>query len=192
MNRIERLIQQHCPNGVPVVPINQVVKYEQPTRYLVNSKEYRDFYETPVLTAGKAFILGKTNEKHGIKMSSPEDPVIIFDDFTTSFKWVDFPFKVKSSALKILSVDSEILDIRYLFHTMQTIGYPVTDHSRQWISKYSQLNIPIPPLEIQREIVDILDSFTELEAELEAELIARRQQYEYYRDQLLTFKELKV
>jgi hypothetical protein len=60
------------------------------------SANYDDTFETPVLTAGKMFILGYTDETEGTYPASPESPVVIFDDFTTAFKWVDFPFKAKS------------------------------------------------------------------------------------------------
>ena len=70
---------------------------------------------------------------------------------------------------------------------MKCIKYQTLEHSRQWISKYSQIEIPLPPIEVQTEIVRILDKFTSLEAELKAELDCRKRQYEYYRDKLLSF-----
>ena len=73
---------------------------------------------------------------------------------------------------------------------MKCIKYQTLEHSRQWISKYSQIEIPCPPIEVQYEIVRILDKFTQLEAELEAELDCRKRQYEFYRDQLLSFDKL--
>ena len=79
--------------------IVDTVDYIQPTPYLVASTNYSDDYSTPVLTAGKTFVLGYTNEINGIYSNLP---VVIFDDFTTDSKFVDFPFKAKSSAMKIL------------------------------------------------------------------------------------------
>ena len=70
---------------------------------------------------------------------------------------------------------------------MQCINFVPQDHARHWISKYSNFEIPVPPLEVQQKIVEILDNFTSLTAELEAELEARKRQYEYYRNLLLTF-----
>ena len=95
MRRLEQLIQELCPDGVEYIPIGDVVDYEQPTKYIVQSTKYEDSYRTPVLTAGQTFILGYTNETDGIYNASKDNPVIIFDDFTGAFKWVDFPFKVK-------------------------------------------------------------------------------------------------
>ena len=89
--------------------------YEQPTKYLVKSNNYNDKYNTPVLTAGKTFILGYTDEKDGVYKAS-QNPVIIFDDFTTANKWVDFDFKAKSSAMKMItSKDESKALLKYIF-----------------------------------------------------------------------------
>ena len=165
--------------------------YQQPTPFLVSSKDYDPSYPTPVLTAGATFLLGYSSETHGVYAASTDDPVIIFDDFTTASKWVDFPFKLKSSAAKILTAaDPSVADIRFLYFLMQTIKYQVGSHARHWIAVYSKMPVCCPPLEVQREIVRILDQFTTLEAELEAELEARRAQYEHYRNHLLSYDSL--
>lgn len=176
-NYIDRLVAELCPDGVEYRPLGELLGYEQPTKYLVSSKDYDDSYPTPVLTAGKTFILGYTNEAEGIYPASKEEPVIIFDDFTTAFKWVEFPFKAKSSAMKMLTLKSGTDSLfKYVYYAMQCIVYNSSDHARQWISKYSNIEVPVPPLEIQEAIVEILDKFTNLEA--------RTLQYEYYRDSL--------
>jgi type I restriction-modification system DNA methylase subunit len=95
-----------------MVELGKILDYEQPTNYIVEKTDYKDEYRTPVLTAGKTFILGYTNETRGI-FESPL-PVIIFDDFTTATKLVDFPFKVKSSAMKILKPVDELRVERWL------------------------------------------------------------------------------
>ena len=186
MSRIDDLIAELCPEGVEFVELGKLLAYEQPTKYLVDSTAYSDSYATPVLTAGQTFVLGRTDETNGIYPASTATPVIIFDDFTTAFKWVDFPFKVKSSAMKMLTPkDAGRASLRYIYYVMQTIRYEPQDHARQWIGIYSGFQVPVPPLEVQREIVRVLDQFTQLEAELEAELEARRRQYEHYRVVLL-------
>lgn len=187
MQAIERLIRECCPDGVKFCAVGDVTKYEQPGKYIVKTTDYNDSFSIPVLTAGQTFILGKTNESDGIYKASKDYPVIIFDDFTGAFKWVDFQFKVKSSAMKIITADEEHLSLRYLYHIMSNIGFKSDEHKRLWIATYSQFPIPLPPLPVQQEIVRILDSFTELTAELTAELTTRRRQYEHYRDELLTF-----
>lgn len=176
------------------IKLSEIMNYEQPTKYIVNSTDYQDRFTTPVLTAGQTFILGYTNETNNIYASNNENPVIIFDDFTTSFHWVNFAFKVKSSAMKILKPKDNSVNFRYLFHQMKTIKYKPQDHARQWIGTYSDFKIPLPPLHEQEQIVFILDKFdalvNDISIGLPAELKARRQQYEFYRNQLLTFKSI--
>ena len=185
MSKIDTLVAELCPDGVEYKEIGDVLNYEQPTKYLVSSKDYSDDYATPVLTAGKTFVLGYTSETDGIYPASSENPVIIFDDFTTDFKWVDSPFKAKSSGMKMLTAaDGNIANIRHAYHAMQMISFSPLDHKRHWISEYSHFEIPVPPIEVQHEIVHILDSFTELEA--------RKAQYAYYRNRLLDFPRKEV
>ncbi|GHS22383.1 anti-codon nuclease masking agent (prrB) [Helicobacter pylori] len=193
--RLKSLLQTLAPKGVEFRKLGEVLEYDQPNKYCVTSKEFDKSYPTLVLTAGKTFILGYTNEKDNIYQASKSSPVIIFDDFTTATQWVDFPFKVKSSAMKILLPKNPTINIRFIFFYMQTIPYNISgEHTRQWISRYSQITIPIPPLEIQQEIVKILDQFlaltTDLLAGIPAEIEARKKQYEYYREKLLSFKPL--
>jgi type I restriction enzyme S subunit len=95
--------------------------FERPDKYIVESTSYDDAHDTPVLTAGETFILGYTNETKDIYSASKEKPVIIFDDFTTSFHWVDFDFKVKSSVMKILKPKSEDIDFRFVYFAMKCI-----------------------------------------------------------------------
>ena len=188
MSKLEQLIEELCPNGVEIKKIEELTLYEQPTEYIVKSTKYDDSYETPVLTAGKTFILGYTNEKEGIYNATKENPVIIFDDFTGSYKWVDFPFKVKSSAIKIITMRKEQILIRFFYHMMGVLNFTSNEHRRLWINKYSKMEISVPPLEVQCEIVRILDKFTLLTAEL----TARRKQYEYYRNNLLSLKDIET
>lgn len=190
MSKLEELLNKLCSDGVEFIKLDKCLSYEQPTKYIVKCKDY---IETglPVLTAGQTFILGYTDETEGIFCASKDNPVIIFDDFTTSFHWVDFDFKIKSSAMKMLRPRADMnISFRFVYYAMKCIKYQTLEHSRQWISKYSQLEIPLPPMEVQNEIVRILDCFTQLEAELEAELDCRKRQYEFYRDQLLSFDKL--
>ncbi|RTL43631.1 MAG: restriction endonuclease subunit S [Candidatus Melainabacteria bacterium] len=188
MSRINDLIGQYCPDGVEFKPLGDLLSYEQPGKYLVKSTAYDDSYSTPVLTAGQTFILGYTDETENLYPASSKNPTIIFDDFTTAFKWVDFPFKAKSSAMKMLTPrPTEEVNFRFVYYAMLCIQFTPQEHARQWISQYSTFRVPVPPLDVQREIVKVLDTFTALEAALEAELDARRQQYKYYRDELLTF-----
>ena len=155
--------------GWEVTKLGDALQYEQPTKYIVENTKYSNDFETPVLTAGKTFLLGYTNEKENV---FTDVPVIIFDDFTTAHKYVDFPFKVKSSAMKILKTDDTKYDIKFLYYRMKLIGIDKGLHKRYWISKYSQLNIPLPPLATQQKIAAILDEADKLR-QLNKDLIAK-------------------
>ena len=146
------------------------------------------------MTAGKTFILGYTDETDGINKAS-ETPVMIFDDFTTANKWVDFDFKAKSSAMKMIkSKDESKFLLKYIYYWLNTLpsGLVDRDHKRQWISNYSKKKIPIPPLETQKEIVRILDTFKDLIFMLSSELNSRKKQYHYYREHFFRFTEGEV
>ncbi|NJW54550.1 restriction endonuclease subunit S [Salinimicrobium sp. CDJ15-91] len=135
--------------------LRDILTYEQPTKYLVESTEYDNGFETPVLTAGKTFILGYTDETEGIFTKLP---VIIFDDFTTAFKYVDFPFKAKSSAMKMLIPNSNEVNIKFVFEAMGRIKFPLAEHKRYWISEFQHMKIPYPCIEEQSKIATFLTS----------------------------------
>ncbi len=142
------------PDGWVWGHLEDVLDYIQPTKYIVKSTEYKDNYPTPVLTAGKSFVKGYTNEKDNI---FNELPVIIFDDFTTATQFVDFPFKVKSSAMKILMPTTDLVNLKFVFYFMQTIRENTDTHKRYWISIFSKLPIKIPSLTEQHQIVQEIE-----------------------------------
>ena len=126
---------EKLPSGWVVTNFETILEYEQPTKYIVHDTNYKPTYKTPVLTAGKSFILGYTNETDNI---FDDLPVIIFDDFTTESKFVDFSFKVKSSAMKILHINQDLVLPKYAFYLMQATEIDHDNHQRYWISTYSQ------------------------------------------------------
>lgn len=132
------------------IELKDVLDYQQPTPYIVKSTDYMDSGDVPVLTPGKTFILGYTKEKEGI-FTGPF-PVIIFDDFTTATKLVNFPFKVKSSAMKILLPKSNA-DVKFIFYFLQTIHFQADTHKRYWISVCAKTKIDLPPVAEQKRIV---------------------------------------
>jgi type I restriction enzyme M protein len=144
-----------------MVELGEILEYEQPTKYIVENENYDNKFEIPVLTAGQTFILGKTEEKIGI-FPKEKLPVIIFDDFTTSIQFVDFEFKVKSSAMKILHCNKEKANIIYVFHAMKNIKFDSSIHKRYWISEYSKIKIPLPPVEVQNKIVAELEQYQKI------------------------------
>jgi type I restriction enzyme S subunit len=135
--------------------LGECLEYEQPTNYLVSSIEYNDNYETPVVTAGKTFILGYTDETTGIFNNNL--PVIIFDDFTTATQFVNFPFKAKSSAMKILKPKMGT-NIKFIYEAMQMINYDIGGHGRHWISVFADMEILIPSLSEQTKIANFLSA----------------------------------
>ena len=154
--------------------LGEVLKYEQPAKYIVKNTDYLETGFVPVLTPGKTFILGYTDEKEGIYR---DVPVIIFDDFTTASKYVDFPFKVKSSAMKILNLKDENNDLKFIYEKMQLIDYHIGDgdHKRRWIAEFQNIEISLPPtLKEQRAIARIL---SEMDEEIEA-LERKKEKYE--------------
>lgn len=142
--------------------LGEVLSYEQPGPYIVNSDNYDNKFNVPVLTAGKSFILGFTNEVKGIKKASESDPVIIFDDFTTGSHYVDFPFKVKSSALKILSKTNEKIDTKFIYEVLSKINYVPQSHERHWISQFSKFNVMIPTSQEQEKVGNFLKQLDHL------------------------------
>lgn len=162
--------------------LGDLLSYEQPTPYIVESTDYNDKYDTPVLTAGKSFILGYTNEQTGVY---DKLPVIIFDDFTTASRYVSFPFKVKSSAMKILTANTDIVLPKYIYYRMQIIQFDHSTHKRYWIQQYSKIKVAIPPLEEQQRIVARIEElFSQLD-DAEATLQKTKAQLALYRQAVL-------
>ncbi len=156
-----------------------LLDYEQPTKYIVNSTDYNDAYEMPVLTAGKSFIKGYTNETEGIFENLP---TIIFDDFTTASQYVDFKFKVKSSAMKILVPTSKLVNMRFAFYCMQVNQIRNDTHKRYWISVYAKKKFLLPSLVEQKAIIyKIEELFSDLDKGIADLNLAK--------DQLVVFRQ---
>lgn len=150
------------PEDWEVVELGEVLSYEQPGKYIIHNDDLK-VGDIPVLTAGKTFILGYTIEDFNCYENYP---VIIFDDFTTDSKLVNFRFKVKSSAMKMLKPKKNDMPIELIFMLLQNINFIVGDHKRHWISEFQHLKIAIPksPTE-QTAIAQLL---SDIDAEIEA------------------------
>lgn len=172
------LNKNDLPAGWTLCKLEDLLDYIQPTDYIVESTDYRDNYKTPVLTPGKSFIKGYTNETKGI---FNDLPVIIFDDFTTANKFVNFPFKVKSSAMKILKPKTGA-NIKFAFYFMQTLKVSTDTHKRYWISVYSKLGVSLPPPKVQHAIVSKIEG-------LLSELDKGKQQLETAKQQLKVYRQ---
>ena len=164
--------------------LNELLPYEQPGAYIVESTDYNDAYKTPVLTAGKTFILGYTNETKGI---FDRLPVIIFDDFTTASQYVNFKFKVKSSAMKILNINTDLVIPKYIYYQMQVINIDHSTHKRYWIQQYSKIKIKVPPIPEQQRIVSRIEElFSSLDNAVET-LNKTKEQLMVYRQAVLKY-----
>ena len=136
----------------------KLLKYERPDKYIVDNTNY-NIEGTPVLTANKAFILGYTDEDFGIYTKLP---VVIFDDFTVDKKYVDFPFKVKSSAIKILKPKFND-NLKFIYELMRTVKFSADEHKRYYISTYQYIDVFVPQkIEEQNKIAECLNSIDEL------------------------------
>ncbi|WP_264857486.1 restriction endonuclease subunit S [Capnocytophaga catalasegens] len=136
-----------------VKTLGEVLDYKRPDNYIVKDTNYQT-NGIPVLTANKSFILGYTNEEFGV---FDNFPVIIFDDFTTDSKFVDFPFKVKSSAIKILLAKNNY-NIKFIYELISTIKFEATEHKRYYISEYQNIKLPFPSIAEQQKIAACLSS----------------------------------
>lgn len=147
--------KQIIPKGWQIKQIKDLLNYERPDEYIVESERYTSSGMVPVLTANKSFILGYTDENRGIYKNTP---AIIFDDFTTDSKYVDFPFKVKSSAIKILKEKTQDVDLRFVYEKMKSINFPTGSHKRYYISQYQKMEVLVPPTTEQKKIAEILSA----------------------------------
>jgi type I restriction enzyme S subunit len=191
-----KLTQQNIPSGWKLKKLSDVLDYERPDAYIVKSTNYSDKARTPVLTANKSFVLGYTDEDFGIYENVP---AIIFDDFTTDSKFVDFPFKIKSSAIKILKEKNKNIDLRFIFEKMKSVSFPTGSHKRFYISQYQNLEIATPPINEQRKIAEILGTVDEDIAKTQKVIEATEKLKRGLMQQLFTrgightkFKETKI
>jgi len=154
-----KLLQKNIPQGWEIKKISDLLDYERPDNYIVKNTNYTDNDEIPVLTANKSFILGYTNEDFGIYKNVP---IIIFDDFTTDNKYVDFPFKVKSSAIKILKAKNKDINLKFVYEKINSIKFPIGNHKRYYISEYQNLDVAVPQKRKEQDkIVEILGAVDE-------------------------------
>ena len=179
MIKLKELIAKMCPNGVAFYEVGNLCKTLTPT-IKVKVNQYLEEGTYPVIDQGQEFIGGYTNEENVF----PEDEYIVFGDHTCVVKYVNFAFAQGADGVKVLSADRKLVIPRYLFHCMANIKMDVS-YARHW-SKMKVQKVPVPPIEVQCEVIRILDNFTKLTTELIAELNARKQQYKYYREEIIS------
>ena len=184
MSRLADLIAELCPDGVKYKPLSECVVLPSIPRGLKRG-QYESSGTYPIVDQGRGQVAGYSSDETKLVKDIPG---IVFGDHTREIKYVDHFFVPGADGVKwIRAVDD--VDIRYLFHSLSSLAIPSRGYNRHW-NVVREMSIPVPPLEVQREIVRILDQFTALEAELEAELEARQAQYEHYRTHLLSYDSM--
>ncbi len=179
MSRIDDLLATHCPNGVKCKSVGSAFAVVATARGVPRT-DYAKGSAIPVVDQGQSAITGFTDD---LSLAVPLGEYVVFGDHTRAVKWVDFQFAPGADGTKVLQARGDLLP-KFGFYALDRLDIPSRGYNRHW-TILRDLRIPVPPLEVQREIVRILDQFSQLEAELEAELEARRRQYRHYRDQLL-------
>ena len=181
---IQHLLQTLCPDGVPYATLGEVCKTLSAPKKL-DKRDYLQHGAYPIIDQGQKFIIAYTDDATAIV---PKGEYIIFGDHTREIKFVDFPFAQGADGVKIL-LAKEGITPKYLYYAMSNLQIPSRGYNRHW-SIAKDLPIPLPPLPIQERIVEILDKFSRLSAELEAELELRKKQYDFYRNRLLSFDSI--
>ncbi|EAL9780466.1 restriction endonuclease subunit S [Campylobacter upsaliensis] len=187
---LESLLQQHCPNGVEFKELGELCEING-GKLNANKAQFKGLYEfftydynNPKFVDNYAW---DTEALIICKKDNGENPCRYFNGKFNAFQWMRILHSFKNEA--------NIHYIKYYFNAifMQFLQTNSINISLPYIAieTIKKFPIPLPPLEIQHKIVEILDAFTELQAELQAELHARRKQYEYYRNKLLSFEELQ-
>ena len=175
----KKLIVKIIKEDYEPLMVKEILNYEQPTKYIVLNTDYSDDKElTPVLTANKSFILGYTEESFGVY---DKGNCIILDDFTMDLKYVNFPFKVKSSAIKILTAKDGI-NLKFVFEYFSFLNFSSNEHKRHYISEIEKISIVLPKIEVQNNIARFLTALDE-KINLEIDLLT---QYELQKRYLLS------
>ena len=181
MGKIDELIQQYCPEGVEWKKIEEVCKVKTPTAKLKTS-DYQEQGLFPIIDQGQQQYAGYTdNEKAVVE----DGEYILYGDHTCIVKYHKGRFAQGADGLKILV--SKANNSKYVYYAFSAYNLTSTEYKRHW-TQAKEIEIPLPPLPVQEAIVNILDRFAVYAAELQAELQARQQQYNYYRDTLLSFE----
>jgi len=192
LSKIGDLIKQLCPNGVEYKELNTLINDK--VLILINApvklkkENYKPIGEYPIIDQGHKFIIAYSDDKNAL---IKKDLYVIFGDHTELFKFVDFGFIQGADGIKILKTKQNVLNTKYFYYAVSNYYIQTGKYTRHFAFLRNTL-IPIPPLEVQEEIVRILDTFTALISELKAELEARKKQYEYYRNKLLNFEGKNV
>lgn len=176
---IADLLEKLCPEGVPPISV-------QGACLVVSSKglkrsEILQSGTYPVIDQGEEYVSGYTDDSAYV---IADVPVIVFGDHSRRIKWIDAPFAPGADGTKVLRPDTTLIQARYFYHALTSVDIPDLGYSRHW-SKVKALTIPLPPTDVQKQIVASLDMFTDLGASLNRELALREEQLSHYRRSLI-------
>ncbi len=197
MSKIDDLLKKHCPNGVEYKKIKEVFTRLKGTPITATRMKEIECAggEIRIFAGGKTVIDAKEKDIPNANITRVP-AVLVQSRGVIDFIYYEKPFTFKNEMWAYTS-DNKI-SVKYLFHVLKNNSRHFRDAASGMgalpqisLSATEDFVIPVPPLEVQREIVQVLDSFTMLTAELTAELTARKKQYEYYRDQLLSFNNVR-
>ena len=191
-SKLDELIQKYCPEGVSYISIKDLIKQKSictiTPSFKIKRNDYKESGSVPIISQEQEYISGYCERSDN---NITQKNYVCFGDHSEHIKYVDFAFVQGADGLKIMHTNENIILARYLYHTALAY-YKRHDNYERHFKYFGDTAIPLPPLEVQSEIVRILDKFTDLTAELTAELTARKKQYEYYRDALLTFDGVNI
>ena len=185
MSRLDELIAELCPNGIPFRSLGITCSIS--TGKGVTKKDIVEDGQYEIISGGVT-PLGKID-----KWNREGRVVTIARAGSAGFvDWHEKPIYLNDKCFSIVPKDKNLLESKYLYYSLKNLESSITGMKTDGTvptvntEKISKICVPVPPLPVQHEIVRILDNFTELTVELTAELTARKKQYEYYKEKLLT------
>ncbi|ABL80621.1 restriction endonuclease subunit S [Nocardioides sp. JS614] len=205
MSRIDRLIAELAPQGVPLMPLGQLGEFIRGRRFTkadyvdsgLGSIHYGEIYTDYGTTASSVHRFVRPELKGSLRLARPGDLVIAatgenVQEVCKAVAWLGDEEVAIHDDCYIFRHQMDPTFVSYFFQTAHFHEQKARLASESKLARVSGANLarivaPAPPLEVQREIVSVLDKFRALEAELKAELEARREQYRYYRDALVAF-----
>ena len=179
MSKLNDLIKSLCSNDIKYICVKDIVDVVNDYKS-IKKNSISKFGQFPVIDQGKKFISGYSNDE---SLVIKKGEFIIFGDHTREIKYINFPFIPGDSGVKVLTVNKDFVLCKYVYHCLKNLEITNRGYNRHW-TVLAPMTIPVPPVEVQNEIVKILDKFSELEASLEAELKARISQYDFWREKL--------
>lgn len=194
MSKIEDLIQEYCPDGVEYKSLPEVTEKLSGSPITAAKMKTLSVENGDITIFGGGSTVIKTDASHVQNLKIITEPSVLCKSRgIIDFEYCDFPYTFKQEMWAYKACNG--VDAKFLYYFLTT-QIPFLRGKSEAMGSMPQISnsdtnrimVPVPPLPVQQEIVRILDTFTEMNESLQSELAARHQQYEYYRDKLLTFR----